>query len=90
MENLEQKLCEMVIKRCKLTDISVDDIDFDAPLFASDDEADTANSLELDSVDALEIVSGVKSEFGVTISVKDMSVFRSINTLAKYIKQHIE
>ena len=87
MENLERKLCEIIIKRCRLTDVDIDTVDFDAPLFISADEENVAGGLELDSVDVLEIAAGVKGEFNITISAKDQAVFKSINTLAEYIRQ---
>ena len=90
MEDLEKRICEVIIKRCRLSDINVDDVDFDAPLFFSDDEENVAQGLELDSVDALEIVAGIKGEFNVTINAKDRAVFKSINTLAEYVRKEID
>lgn len=88
MEGLEKRICEVIIDRCRLTDVNADDIDPNAPLFVTEDEENTAQGLELDSVDALEIVAGVKGEFNVTINAKDRAVFKNINTLAAYIREN--
>lgn len=89
MDELKRKLCEVIVTRCKLTDVDVDHCDYDAPLFLTDDESEIEGGFELDSIDALEIVAGVKSEFGVTIDVKDMTIFRNINSLAEYINEQL-
>ena len=77
--DLKRKLKEMLIERLKFEDMTPDDIDDDAPLFAG--------GLGLDSIDALEIVVMLESEFGIKVknetSARDS--FRSITTLANYV-----
>lgn len=85
MDDLERKVAEMIIRRCKLTGIEVEECDFEAPLFL-DDEVEVINGLELDSVDALELVAGVKEEFGLVLNANEMNVFYSVRTLADYIR----
>ena len=85
---IENNVKELIIKRCKLDDVVADEIDNDAPIFVSQDEDDVvAYGLELDSVDALEIVAAIKGEYGISIDPKDMGIFRSIRTLSEYIKE---
>lgn len=87
---LEKEVIELIIKRCKLADIKVEDIDYDAPIFLSEDDEESAKGgLELDSVDALEIVAAVKGAYGVSIDPKKMGVLHSINTLTEYIRQNM-
>jgi acyl carrier protein len=78
--NLKRTLKSMLIERLKFEDMTPDDIDDDAPLFAG--------GLGLDSIDALEIVVMLESEFG--IKVKNESAardhFRSISTLAAFVE----
>lgn len=85
---IENNVKELIIKRCKLDDVVADEIDNDAPIFVSQDEDDVVtNGLELDSVDALEIVAAIKGEYGISIDPKDMGIFHSIRTLSEFIKE---
>jgi acyl carrier protein len=79
--DLKRKLKELLIERLKFEDMTPDDIGDDEPLFAG--------GLGLDSIDALEIVVMLESEFG--IKVKNESAarehFRSIASLANFVEQ---
>ena len=59
MTDLKRKLKELLIERLKFEDMTPEDIDDDAPLFAG--------GLGLDSIDALEIVVMLESEFGIRV-----------------------
>ena len=78
--DLRRKLKELLIERLKFEDMSPDDIKDDEPLFGG--------GLGLDSIDALEIVVMLESEFGIKMknetSARDS--FRSISTLASYVE----
>lgn len=87
MENLKKQIVAMIIDRCNLTDMDQDYSDYDAPIFMSGGDE---GGFELDSVDALELVAGVKETFGVTVELSDKNVFYSVNTLADYISNHQE
>lgn len=80
MTDLKRKLKELLIERLKFEDMTPDDIEDDEPLFAG--------RLGLDSIDALEIVVMLESEFGIKIknesSARDN--FRSISALADFIE----
>ena len=83
METIKENLKLKLIEQLNLEDIAVSDIEDDAPLFGDD-------GLGLDSIDALEII--VLLEANYHIKLKDpeegKTVFRSINSLAKYIKEY--
>lgn len=83
MTNLKRKLKELLIERLKFEDMTPEDIGDDDPLFA--------DGLGLDSIDALEIVVMLESEFGIKVkneaSARDH--FRSIATLAAYVEQKL-
>lgn len=80
---LRRKLKELLIERLKFEDMTADDIGDDDPLFAG--------GLGLDSIDALEIVVMLESEFGIRVknetSARDH--FRSVATLADFVGQRL-
>jgi len=78
---ITERLKEKIIGRLMLQ-LEPDEIAEDSPLFGS--------GLGLDSVDALEIVVTVESEFGVSITDEDMQAFRSINTVVDFIEAKLE
>ena len=81
--DLRRKLKELLIERLKFEDMAPDDILDDEPLFGG--------GLGLDSIDALEIVVMLESEFGIKVknetSARDS--FKSISTLAHYVEQKL-
>lgn len=54
----------------------------------SEDSALFGIELALDSIDALQFVVGVETEFGVSLPTDDMLIFRSINSVADYLIEH--
>ena len=81
MTELRRKLKQLLIERLKFEDMTPDDIPDDQPLFAG--------GLGLDSIDALEIVVMLETEFG--LKVKNESAarehFRSIASLADFVAE---
>ena len=81
--DLKRKLKELLIDRLKFEDMTADDIGDDMPLFAG--------GLGLDSIDALEIVVMLESEFGIRVknesSARDH--FRTIATLSDFVEQRL-
>ena len=79
MNDLKRKLKELLIERLKFEDMTVDDIADEEPLFAG--------GLGLDSIDALEIVVMLESEFGIKVKNETSARehFRSVATLADYV-----
>ena len=78
--DLKRRLKELLIDRLKFEDMTPEDIGDNEPLFAG--------GLGLDSIDALEIVVMLESEFGIKVknesSARDS--FRSITTLAELVE----
>lgn len=81
--DLRRKLKELLIERLKFEDMTPDDIPDEEPLFAG--------GLGLDSIDALEIVVMLESEFGIKVknegSARDS--FKSIATLADFVSSRL-
>ncbi len=83
MNDLRLKLKQLLIERLKFEDMTPDDIPDDQPLFAG--------GLGLDSIDALEIVVMLETEFGIKVKneASAREYFRSIATLADFVTERI-
>ncbi|WP_341503725.1 phosphopantetheine-binding protein [Gallaecimonas sp. GXIMD4217] len=85
MENLEQALKALVIEALDLEDVSVEDIDTEAPLFG--------DGLGLDSIDALELGLAIQKRYQVKIDANAADTkahFASIASLAAFIRSQEE
>nr|WP_087145879.1 phosphopantetheine-binding protein [Crenothrix polyspora] len=81
MNTMENELKQLIIDALDLEDISVADIDSDAPLFN--------DGLGLDSIDALELGLAIRKKYHVKIDAEKedvVKIFSSVTTLANYIK----
>ncbi|MFC0141440.1 phosphopantetheine-binding protein [Erwinia mallotivora] len=81
MEQLVVELKQMIIDTLNLEEITVAEIDSDAPLFG--------DGLGLDSIDALELGLAVKNRYGVILSAESEEMrqhFYSVATLASFIQ----
>ena len=83
---IEGQVLEMIIDKLGLEDIDVSTVNYDTPIFESY-ETEEEEGLGLDSVDALELVVGLKEVFDVKVSDQDMAIFKSITTIADYIRE---
>lgn len=84
LDTLKHRLKELLIERLKFEDMTPDDIGDEDPLFEG--------GLGLDSIDALEIVVMLESEFGLKIKNESSARehFRSIASLASFVKERTE
>lgn len=83
MSDLILEIKEMIISGLNLEDMSVNDIDENAPLFG--------DGLGLDSVDALELGLLIQKKYDIVINSKTENVkeiFANITNLAKFIAQN--
>ena len=83
MDDLKRKLKELLIERLKFEDMTPDDIGDDEPLFAG--------GLGLDSIDALEIVVMLETEFGIKVKNENSAreYFKSVSSLAEFVNQRM-
>lgn len=73
------KIKNMISENLRIPKNMLDD---DAELFGGD--------IGLDSVDSLEIISGIDDLFGVDMTGVDREHFQTINALASYVEEHVE
>jgi len=88
MENLKKEVCQMLLDRLGFDDITVEDVNFDAPLFAASDPE--GKGLGLDSVDSLEIVAGIRQNYNIRMTGSDMHVFENVNTIVEFVRGKLE
>jgi acyl carrier protein len=77
---LKLRLKEFIVRTLKLEDLSPDDLVDDAPLFGS--------GLDLDSIDALELVVALEKEYHIKITSSEESrqALASVDRLAEFIR----
>ena len=82
-EELKQKLKELLIESLALEDVQPSQIEDDMPLFGNE-------GLGLDSLDAVELVVMLQRNYGLDVKEmqKGIEIFRSINTLADYVRKN--
>ena len=79
-EKIVEEIKQLIVSSLDLEDVSVEDIETDAPLFG--------DGLGLDSIDALELGMALKKKYGVEFkSAKEQNkeYFRSVGALADFI-----
>lgn len=79
MDKLIEELKVAIVDHLNLEDVNPAEIENDQPLFGE--------GLELDSIDALELIVLIESNYGIKITDPEegKKVFESINSLAQYI-----
>ena len=80
--SLETELKQLIIDNLALEDISVDDIETDAPLFVE--------GLGLDSIDALELGVGLQKRYGIKLDAEAENTkihFANIANLCKLVSE---
>ncbi|MEZ8064681.1 MULTISPECIES: phosphopantetheine-binding protein [Vibrio] len=80
METLHNELKQLIIEALNLEDMSIDEIETEAPLFG--------DGLGLDSIDALELGLAIKKKYNIVIDADDSNTrqhFASVENLANYI-----
>lgn len=80
MADVAEQIKQMIIEELELEDVSVDDIDTDAPLFGE--------GLGLDSIDALELGLALQKRFNVKVdanSEQNKEHYRSVASLRDFV-----
>ncbi len=82
MDNLMEDLKKQIVEQLNLLHIKPADIGDDQPLFIE--------GLGLDSIDALELIVLLQQQYGIKLNNAEdgPQVFRTVRTMADYIKTH--
>lgn len=81
MQQLENEIKQLIIQSLNLEELSIEDIETEAPLFNE--------GLGLDSIDALELGLAIKNKYKVELNSESEEVhkhFYSVKTLAEFIQ----
>ena len=80
-QKLKWEIKELILETLGITDVDLEKIDDEKPLFGSD------NALTLDSVDGLEIIMALQRKYGVRIDDQNLSrsIIYSIDNIADFI-----
>ncbi|WP_261817667.1 phosphopantetheine-binding protein [Vibrio gallicus] len=84
MQKLHNEIKQLIIDALNLEDLTLEDIDAQAPLFGE--------GLGLDSIDALELGLAIKKQYNIVIDADDTNTrthFASVANLASYISSQI-
>ena len=83
MSELKETLKVQIIEQLNLEDLTPADIKNDAPLFGND-------GLGLDSIDALEFIVLLESNYDIKIAdpSEGKEIFQSVDSLAAYIEKN--
>ncbi|WP_395090948.1 phosphopantetheine-binding protein [Armatimonas sp.] len=80
---IERTIQEIIVERLELP-VSPEEIGVDAPLFWDASQG----GLGLDSLSSLELLAGLSERFGLPMEDVETQDFRSIQTLADYLRRH--
>lgn len=85
-EQLESQVIASILKKLGIENRNNELISYDIPLFAANDAKGVG--LQLDSIDALEIVIAIKQDFGVKIGDEDIEVLKNVSSIANFIRKN--
>ena len=75
---IAEKIKNMLVENLR---ISADELEYTSELFGDD--------IGLDSIDSIEIIAGIDNLFGVQMTGAARENFQTIETLTKYVEDHM-
>jgi acyl carrier protein len=88
MNTLTKEVRDMIIESLDLDDVKPEEITEELPLFVNYD--DEGVGLELDSVDALELIVSIRENYDIEVTSEDMYIFQNLATIASFIEEKRE
>lgn len=76
---IAEKIKAMLVENLR---IPADELEYTSELFGDD--------IGLDSIDSIEIIAGIDNLFGVQMTGTARENFQSIETLTKFVEEHME
>ena len=76
---ISEKIKAMLVENLR---IPADELEYTSELFGDD--------IGLDSIDSIEIIAGIDNLFGVQMTGAARENFQSIETLTKFVEEHME
>lgn len=86
MNELEKKIYDKIIGKMDIDETEIDGFDENSPIFGTSDDGKV--SLELDSIDSLELVVLIYDEWGIDVPTEDMPKLKTVSSIADYIREH--
>jgi len=83
-DKLTKEVVQLIIDTLNITHVKAEDVNVESPLFGGD------NELELDSVDAIEIVVALQKQYGIRIDseLPAREILTSIDSIVDYLEQN--
>lgn len=78
-EEICAKIKDMLVENLR---IPADELEYTSELFGDD--------IGLDSIDSIEIIAGIDNLFGVQMTGAARENFQSIETLTRFVEEHME
>ncbi len=75
---IAEKIKNMLVENLR---IPADELEYTSELFGDD--------IGLDSIDSIEIIAGIDNLFGIQMTGAARENFQSIETLTKYVEEHM-
>lgn len=88
MTKLEQQIYDKLIERLNIAPDDIAGVDENSSLFEGDNNGEP--SFNLDSLDSLELVFLIETEFGIEVPTEDMRRFTTIKEVAKYVEERLK
>lgn len=85
MGELERKIYEKIIEKMDIDESEIKGFDENSPIFGKAEDGKV--SLELDSIDSLELVVLIYDEWDIDVPTEDIPKLKTIRSIADYIRE---
>lgn len=85
MDKLERKIYEKIIEKMDINESEIEGFDENSLIFGTSEDGKV--SLELDSIDSLELVVLIYDEWDIDVPAEDMPKLKTLRSIADYIRE---